>query len=111
VTNTAKQKGTRWESAIVAYLREWWPHVERRTLGGANDKGDIAGLPGWVIEAKAEKSYRLAAYVAEGQREADNAGTPYWVVWIKRPGKTSAGDGYILTSPAVFVRLLRNAKW
>ena len=51
--SASKAKGTAWESAIAAYLQgAGWVHAERRTLSGANDRGDVAGLPGVVIEAK-----------------------------------------------------------
>lgn len=50
--NRNKQAGTRWESAIVAYLIDrGWIHTERRTLNGAIDKGDISGIPGVMVEA------------------------------------------------------------
>jgi len=49
--SAARAKGTAWETAIVGYLRgRGAPHAERRALNGSNDRGDIAGIPGLVIE-------------------------------------------------------------
>lgn len=103
----AKAKGTRWETAIVTFLREsgheW---AERRAPSGAHDKGDIAGLPGVVIEAKAGARVELAAWVDEVTQEAANAGAHHGVVWHKRRGKTSAGDGFVTMTGATYMALL-----
>jgi hypothetical protein len=105
----ARAIGTRWESAIVDYLRQWWPAVERRAMHGANDKGDIAGLPGVVIEAKSVKTITLAAFVDEAKVEARNAGANIGAVWIKRRGKTSPADGYVVMDGYTFAFLLDEA--
>lgn len=104
----AKQKGTRWETAIVAYLRDsGWGHVERRALNGAHDKGDIVGLPGIVIEAKSTARTELAAWVDETEQEVANAGAHHGVVWHKRRGHVSPGRGYVTMTGATYVALLR----
>jgi Holliday junction resolvase len=106
----ARAKGTAWESAIVNYLRDHgWPHAERRSLSGANDRGDIAGVVGVVIEAKSVKRVELAAILDEAVVEAMNAGGAVGAAWIKRRGKTSPGGGFVLMDGATFVRLLREA--
>jgi len=88
MVNRSKQKGTNAETAQVNYLRQRGaPHAERRTQAGAHDKGDIAGLPGVVIESKACKTYDLGGWLAEAHKERDNAaplipgnGTYSWTV-------------------------------
>ena len=61
---SAKQAGTRWESAIVDYLASrGWRHAERRAKTGALDKGDITGIPGVVIEAKDVAKISLAEFL------------------------------------------------
>ena len=102
----SKQLGTLWETAIVNYLLPKWPTVERRALTGALDKGDIAGLPGVVIEAKNHGTLKLSAWVAEAQTEAVNAGAWLGVVWVKRRGKASAADAYVVMSGEQFAALL-----
>lgn len=105
--SASRAKGTRWESALVAYLiAEGFPAVERRALAGVADKGDISGLP-VVVEAKNCKTTTLAAWVDEATVEARNAGVSVGVVWHHRRGKSSPGDGFVTMSGAAFVELLR----
>lgn len=110
--SVSKRKGTAWESKIVDYLRDLgWVHAERRTLSGANDRGDIAGLPGVVIEAKSAARVELAAWQDEATREAGNAGASVGVVWFKRRGNTSPGSGFVLMTGDQFADLLKAAGW
>ena len=81
---TAKQAGTRWESAIVDLASRGWRHAERRAKTGALDKGDITGVPGVVIEAKDVAKISLAEFLREAQVEAENAGALVGAAWIKR---------------------------
>lgn len=107
--SASKAKGTRWESAIIAYLAgAGFPKVERRALTGSQDKGDIAGLP-VVVEAKNCKATALAAWVDEAVAEAKNAGVAVGVVWHHRRGKSSPGDGFVTMRGDDFVTLLMGA--
>lgn len=106
----SKQKGTKWESAIVDYLAEHgFPHVERRALTGSQDRGDIAGVVGWVLEAKNHARDALSAWIDEALVEQANAGADYAAVWHHRRGKASPADGYVTMTGATFVRLIRQA--
>jgi hypothetical protein len=110
IMSASKAKGTAWESAIVEYLKEnGVPHAERRALGGAFDRGDIAGLPGIVIEAKSASRFSPATWVAEAQAERDNDKAAYGFVWAKRVRKGGAGDGYVVMTGADLVKLLGEA--
>jgi hypothetical protein len=107
---TSKRKGSSWEAAIVDHLRaNGAPHAERRLAGSAKDRGDIAGLPGVVIEAKAAVRVELSAWLAEAEAERANDNAALAVVWHKRHGKASAGDGYIAMTPATLLHLLTAA--
>lgn len=107
---TSKAKGTRWEGAVVDYLRgRGAPHAERRALGGTKDRGDIAGLPGVVVEAKSAARLELGAWLAEAEAERANDGADLAVVWHKRRGKTSPGDGYVTMTGATLIQLLTAA--
>jgi hypothetical protein len=107
---TARQAGTKWESAIVATLIErGWIHAERRRLAGAKDRGDVAGVPGVVIEAKNTNRLALAEAVDEANVEALNDSAPIGVAWIHRKGKSSPLDGYVCMDGATFLRLLDEA--
>lgn len=105
---SAKKAGTSWESEIVKTLIDYgFPHAERRRLSGAADRGDIAGVPGVVIEAKNTKGHDLAGAVDEANVEALNASARIGVAWLKRRGKSSPLDGYVCMDGATFLRLLQ----
>lgn len=108
--NPSKRKGTAGEVAIVATLVEQgWPHAERRALNGAHDKGDVSGIPGVMIEAKAEKSYDIAGWLKEVAAEKANAGADVGACWFKLRGKTDPMQWGVLMTGAQFVALLRAA--
>ena len=108
---TAKKAGTAWETAIVDVLiGHGWPHAERRRLNGQRDRGDIAGIPGVVIEAKDTAALRLAEAITEANVEALNANAPIGVAWLKRKGKPSPLDGYVVMDGATFLRLLEEIR-
>lgn len=106
----SKAKGTAWETTVCAYLRDQgWTQVERRALHGTSDRGDVAGIPGLVIEAKNEQRQALAAWVDEAEAERANDGAEFGVVWHHRRGKASPAQGYVTMSGDTFVRLLSAA--
>ena len=116
MTNRSKAIGTAWENAVVDYLRDHGrPFVERRAQNGINDRGDITGLPAVVIEAKAAKSLSIGAWLKELDAEIANDKArskddlTTGALWIKTRGKTSAGDGYIVMRPDVWLDLLKEA--
>jgi hypothetical protein len=106
----SKGKGTAWETAICRFLaEEGFPHVERRALNGTADRGDIAGIPGLVLEAKNCKRMDLAGWVDEAAIEQANDGAEFSAVWHHRVGRAKAEAGYVTMTGATFVRLLRAA--
>jgi hypothetical protein len=108
--SASKAKGTAWESAIVQFLRNAGAaQAERRALAGSSDRGDIAGIPGVVIEAKSAARLDLAGWLKEAEAERVNAGADLALVWAKRRGKTSPGAGYVLMDGVTAVQLLTAA--
>ena len=108
--SVSRSKGTRWESAIVDYLRaNGAPHAERRASNGSKDRGDIAGVPAVVFEAKNERALALATWIDEAEAERRNDGADVAVVWHHRRGKGSPGDGYVTMTGATLLRLLAAA--
>jgi hypothetical protein len=106
----ARRKGTAWETNVVGYLREHGaPHAERRALNGSKDRGDVAGIPGVVIEAKSAVRVELAAWLDEAEQERANDGAEVGVVWVKRRGRGSPGAGFAVMSGDTLVRLLTAA--
>jgi len=101
-----RAKGTRAETAVVEYLRNWNPAVERRAPSGKYDRGDIAGIVDVCIEVKSHAHIDLAEFVDEAEMEALNARAQVGVAWIKRRGKGSPADWYVAMSGSQFVKLL-----
>jgi hypothetical protein len=106
----SKQRGTAWESAIVRFLTDHgFPHAERRALSGTQDRGDVAGVPGIVVEAKNCSATSLGVWMDEAIVEQANDGADYSAVWHHRRGKASPGDGFVTMTGAAWVRLIRQA--
>ena len=104
----SKQIGTAAETLVVNCLRAaGFIHAERRALRGVNDQGDVTGIPGVVIEVKAEKAMTLASYMDETEAERKNNGADLAVCWHKRRGRGDPLDWYVSMSGAQFVELLQ----
>lgn len=89
----SKDKGTRFETAVVRYLRAaLGDGIERRTLGGANDRGDVSGVRAHgrpvVIECKSTSRLEVARYLREVEAERGNDDALAGVVVCKRIGIT-----------------------
>lgn len=101
------KRGPKFEADVVAWLQtHGYPYAERRVMGGNRDRGDIAGVPGVVLELKNCNRIELAAWIDEAQSEAKNAGVDVWAVVAKRKGKGDPGDAYVITNLATFAALL-----
>jgi hypothetical protein len=107
MTSPQRRKGTGFELAIVAYLKEHgFPFAERAYgAGRPDDRGDIDGIPGWCIEAKNHKSMDLAGWASEAAAEAANARCHWWAVIAKRRNRPIE-DAYVVMPLAQFARLL-----
>lgn len=93
----SKQKGTSFETLIANGLAEALDddRIERRTLSGVNDRGDIAGvrLHGQrvVLECKnvaTGKVFHLPEWTDEAHKEAGNDDALVGLVVHKRAGTT-----------------------
>ncbi|MET9959289.1 hypothetical protein ABZ128_09405 [Streptomyces sp. NPDC006326] len=110
MANPAKAKGTAWESALVAYLRDHHnPAARRNVQMGAKDIGDIDGYYLHALEAKAEKTITLSDYIAQANREAIHAGEPFGCAVIKRRMR-GAADAYVVRDLATDVRLMNRLR-
>ena len=100
-------KGTQWETRLVRYLVDkGFPYVERRARSGRNDKGDLSGLPGIVIEAKNVKALNLAGWIDELVVEKRNAGVEQGAVIFPRKSHTT-GLAYVLLELDDYLELIR----
>ncbi|MER5501334.1 hypothetical protein ABT096_29595 [Streptomyces sp. NPDC002561] len=110
MSNSSKAKGTAWESAVVAYLREHHnPTAHRNVQMGRLDIGDIAGYYLHALEAKAEKEITLSTYIAQANKEAGHAGQPFGCAVVKRRMK-GAADGYVVRDLCTDVRLMNRLR-
>ena len=82
----SKQKGTLAETAVADYFKQTFSAVERRTLSGANDKGDIAGVPNCVVEVKNQRTYKIHEWMKETETERINAEADLGILVIKPNG-------------------------
>jgi hypothetical protein len=110
MSNPSKTKGTAAESAVVNYLRSrGYPHVERRALSGALDKGDIAGIAGVVIECKDTKADSWGSHLTEAVKEQGNAGARVGLLVRKRARKSNPAEWYAVCTLEQMVTLLQEA--
>lgn len=111
-----RQRGTEFESAVVAYLREQLGEdgcIHRTAQRGKGDVGDVygvfrAGQP-VVIECKSyRKNEFLAGWLAEAERERGNADALAGVVVSKRQGigEKNMGQQLVSMTLADFVALI-----
>lgn len=106
----SKQKGTAAETAVVNYLKsKGRKHVERRSLSGSSDRGDIAGLPGVVIEVKNHARMELSQWVSELEVEMANDKADTGVVIHKKKGTTDVGQWYATMPVDVWYDLAKEA--
>lgn len=91
MANPSKDRGTRYETAVVRYMREMTgdDRIERRALHGSKDMGDIYGIAahGWegIAECKAHKEV-TPALVTEWREqtvaERENAGAGFGLLVV-----------------------------
>jgi Holliday junction resolvase len=108
--SASKRRGTAFETDVCRYLSE--EHglpVERRALRGTRDCGDVAGLPGFVLELKNCKRTELAAWMDEALKEAANDGAPFYVVVHKRRGR-NVSQAYVTMSLELWAQWYRETR-
>lgn len=110
MSNPSKSKGTDFENRTVdGFHAAGFPHVERRALRGTKDGGDIAGIPGVVVQCKNDKRHDPSGWLRELYIQMENANADIGVVIFKKKGTTDPGRQYALTDAAMFMQLLKEA--
>lgn len=107
--NASRDKGNRAELAVARYLRaNGFPHAERARVGWTDDRGDIDGVPGVVIEVKDARQWRLSEWLSEMEVElANTPGARVGFLVVKRAGIADAGQWYAVMSLASMTDLIR----
>lgn len=101
---TPKARGDQWERDVVTALRgHGFPLAERRLrLGAHDDRGDIDGFPGWLMECKDTHALRLPEWIDEAKYEAgQHIYRPVPVLIVKRRGH-AANRAYVVMELADF---------
>jgi hypothetical protein len=102
VRRSPKQIGTEGETMVARYLSRWFPQVTRLALAGANDLGDLGGVPGLTIQVKMGREMRLAEWVDQAEEQHARAGTTAFVVVHRRRGRGDPGKWYCCLPLEVF---------
>ena len=110
-----KDKGTKFETAVLDYLRSRIGDPEgmihREALHGKADEGDLKGLyihtKSLILECKDCKKFELSTWLGQAQDEAANAGADYGMVVFHRPGRGGKRmrDQYVLMDLDTLARL------
>ena len=110
-----KEKGTKFETAVLDYLRarigDPEGMIHREAQHGKADEGDIKGLyihaKSLVLECKDWNKFELSIWLGQAQDEAANAGADYGMVVFHRPGRGGKRmrDQYVLMDLDTLARL------
>ena len=112
----AREKGTRMETAVTSFLREYFEDTEgtigRTPLKGARDEGDIRGLY-WkggkvVLEVKNRRKFEPKEWLKQAERERGNADAAIGVVvfHVNGIGLDNPGEQGVLMTLETFCKLI-----
>jgi hypothetical protein len=106
MSNPARAKGTKWETALLPRLRALFgEQVERAPLKGVHDHGDFLGVP-FLHEAKSTQKPLFQAWARICEVKAGKA----WCVLWKGDGRAKTGNGpYVLMPIELYERLVHDA--
>ena len=118
MANKSKRKGSAFEAQVARFLSDELGSdgIERRTLQGAADRGDIAGVrlngKRIVVECKAEKALRVPQYLREAEAERENDGAAFGIVVSKRRGigEQRTGEQLVLMTLGTLSAIMREAE-
>lgn len=113
-----RRKGSAFEQQTVDYLARVLEdrRIERRTMGGTNDRGDVSGVfirgRRAVIECKNCKRMELAQWLDEAEEERANDDAEFAIVVHKRRGcgEKSFGGNYATMSLETLAAIIAGAR-
>lgn len=113
--SSAKQAGTRTETAAATYLAQHVDdRIERRRLTGSRDRGDLAGLRihGQRLVAEVKDCARLAPgpWLNEAEIERGNDDALAGLVIAKRHGKGDPADLVVILTLRDLAALLTGVR-
>jgi hypothetical protein len=108
MANRSKAKGSAAEKLVAEwYAANGWPHAERRVTEGRNDRGDVSGVPGVVIEVKDAATLRLYEWIDETERERVADGAEFGVLVVKRYGSLDVSRWYAIMTVESHAEMLK----
>lgn len=108
--SAARRKGSAFARDVCQYLRDTLGlPVERRVDGGTRDRGDVAGVPGWVLEAKNCRQLDLAGWMQEAFAEAVHDNAPFYAVVAKRRMK-GVHQSYVVMPLEIWAQWYREVR-
>jgi hypothetical protein len=105
VKRRPKQIGTEGETAVVTFLKTWFPGCHRAALQGNQDTGDIDGIEDLCVQVKTVHATDLAGWVDQTTKQAARKGVPFFVVVHKRFRRGDAGEWYVTLPLKIFAPL------
>ena len=111
MTSPQARKGGAFERAVYGYLAGQLGHIVKRPRVTTRDVGDIHAA-GAAIECKCyprDLTRAIRDALNEAPAAAENAGLPFGVGCVKRPGVTDPSSQLVVMTLDVFTRLLREA--
>jgi hypothetical protein len=110
MSNPNKAKGDQWERDTVAVFQaNGLHHVERAYGAGRHDdRGDLAGLPRWIVDCKNHATLKLSEWIDSVHAKKRRPGD-YGAVIIKRRLR-GAEEGYVVLRLDDFTRLVAEAE-
>ena len=105
MNNPSKEKGTRWESAVAKFLQSKGFPVWRMAQTGAQDEGDLGGLPSWAFECRDRQKMDLSKNVRDANSRAIAKGALYGVTIMKKRN-SAVGSAYVAMDLETFAQIL-----
>lgn len=110
---SAKKAGTAFETATASHASNTLLYpVERRTLTGGKDRGDLAGLyletgERFVVQVKNVTRQALPAWLKATEEQRVNDGAAFGVCVHKRHGVGAVGDQYVTSTYDMWLAQVR----
>ena len=105
MANPSKERGTRWESAVAKFLQSKGFPVWRMAQTGAQDEGDLGGLPSWAFECRDRQKMDLSKNVRDANSRAIAKGALYGVTIMKKRN-SAVGSAYVAMDLETFAEIL-----
>jgi hypothetical protein len=104
-----RRKGADFERDVVSFLvANGYPYAERAYgAGRPDDRGDIDGLPGWILQCKAHKELDVGAALLAAERQCPDH--LHWPAAICKRVGHPVRQAYVVMSLATFAAIAGTA--